>query len=172
MLDEFTWGREFVKINFELLEIYSSCIDSNDVILKQREWLERTEQEAKEGKPYILERNGADWKKNKEEDSDNSEEDNSFNDKESKAECWQQQRLEFAGGRGTGELPPSDDEYEEYYSDEDEYEYDSFGNIIEKKADGNVGQNALIQELDNLALCKPCKEDEYASKIFIDTRIR
>jgi len=145
MMDEFGWGREFIKINFELLELYSSCVDSDDVLVKQSEWLERVKQDSKDGKPYIIGRNGADWKKkNNEEDSIDSDE----SEKLPYNPC-----IDFAGGRMTGELPPSDDDYEEYYSDEDELLYDKFGNIIEGKDKGEPGMTHLFMNLD---ICQPC----------------
>jgi pre-rRNA-processing protein TSR3 len=178
LLDEFGWGKEFVKINFELLELYSLCIDSDDVIKKQNKWLEKAGQEAKDGKPVILGRNGADWKQNKKLDSDcedscSSEEENGTDP------------LIFAGGRMTGELPPSDDEYDEYYSDENDIKLDKFGNIITEyenltnsfkeefsdsediKVDkfGNsiemnnqtaIDEGSLINCIDDLTFCQPC----------------
>jgi len=41
-----------------------------------------------------------------------------------------------------GELPPSDDEYEEYYSD-DEPKMDRFGNILAETAEKNINAAEL-----------------------------
>jgi pre-rRNA-processing protein TSR3 len=39
LLQEFNWGFEFVRLNYDLLEMYSSCIDAADVVEKQNAWL-------------------------------------------------------------------------------------------------------------------------------------
>uniref|UniRef100_A0A7S2NTD7 18S rRNA aminocarboxypropyltransferase n=1 Tax=Leptocylindrus danicus TaxID=163516 RepID=A0A7S2NTD7_9STRA len=183
ILDEFGWGREFVKINHELLELYSSCRDSDDVLEKQRQWLEQQQAEAQDHKPYILGRNGADWRdrnNNGDDDDDGSSDRGGEYEHESSGDEGADYNNKngsaiFAGGRMTGELPPSDDEYEEYYSDEDEVKLDKFGNIITEEADesseadtdgggsyDNDGQQEQQQQMDNqlenLALCSPCND--------------
>ena len=120
VLDEFSWGNEFLKINQEVLDIYSMCSDAEDVVTKQNEWLEMAQnQTASSG--------------NREVDP-----------------TGKQHGL-------PGELPPSDDEYDEYYyeseeepevdkfgnfivknQEEDEPELDKFGNLITKKGDLSI----------------------------------
>ena len=39
VMEKFSWGMEFIRLNEELLELYSSCIDAKDVVQKQNEWL-------------------------------------------------------------------------------------------------------------------------------------
>ena len=39
LLQEFSWGEEFVRLNYDLLEMYSTCIDAKDVVEKQNAWL-------------------------------------------------------------------------------------------------------------------------------------
>jgi pre-rRNA-processing protein TSR3 len=46
LLSPFTWGNEFIKINLELLEMYSSCKNSEEVIAAQTEWMHKLELEA------------------------------------------------------------------------------------------------------------------------------
>jgi pre-rRNA-processing protein TSR3 len=40
LLMDFSWGEEFFQLNKEVLDIYASCKDANDVVAKQNEWLE------------------------------------------------------------------------------------------------------------------------------------
>jgi pre-rRNA-processing protein TSR3 len=84
VMDEFSWGEEFLSLNKQVLDIYASCDDSTDVVKKQNEWLERAQNE------------------------------------------------KDAASRITNDLPPTDDEYDEYYesSDEEELKLDKFGNFI------------------------------------------
>ncbi|CAM9144639.1 unnamed protein product, partial [Heterosigma akashiwo] len=46
LIHEFTWGPEFLKINYDVLELYSSCTDGVDVIAKQNAFLKQCEAEA------------------------------------------------------------------------------------------------------------------------------
>lgn len=50
MLDEFSWGQEFIKINLELLESYAAAGDADGVINAQNEFLKKCENEARERK--------------------------------------------------------------------------------------------------------------------------
>jgi pre-rRNA-processing protein TSR3 len=43
VLQNFSWGTEFLRLNAELLEIYSSCSDADDVVQQQHEWLSKNE---------------------------------------------------------------------------------------------------------------------------------
>jgi hypothetical protein len=45
LLDPFTWGPEFLKINMELLEGYAAAADSAGVVAFQNAWLARLEGE-------------------------------------------------------------------------------------------------------------------------------
>lgn len=53
LLEEFSWGEEFVRLNQELLDIYASCKDAAEVVERQNEWLEREQkiQENDDHKP-------------------------------------------------------------------------------------------------------------------------
>jgi len=44
LLDEFSWGREFLKLNQILLDLYASCESAEEVIQKQNEWIAAAEQ--------------------------------------------------------------------------------------------------------------------------------
>mmetsp|Transcript_41329 Transcript_41329/g.75610 ORF Transcript_41329/g.75610 Transcript_41329/m.75610 type:complete len:328 (+) Transcript_41329:86-1069(+) len=115
VLDEFSWGKEFIKLNIELLELYRTSADAEEVVKRQNEWLEKVEKEGgKAGAGHLAGR-----KKNRDWGVGDSEEE----EEESEEELP-------SYGRGVmGELPPSDDEYEEYDSD-DGPKLDKFGNII------------------------------------------
>jgi pre-rRNA-processing protein TSR3 len=150
LMDEFGWGPEFIKINHELLEMYSQCDDDRQVVQVQNAWLEKVEREqtlsANGGmidNRDLLRRTEPEWKKRlrqgavelsegeEEDDGDgnNGEEDESSNGDEYNTDKDNQAGYQLGGGGMAGELPPSDDEY---YSDEEEFFYDKFGNTITK----------------------------------------
>jgi len=53
ILDEFKWGPEFIKINLDLLELYSEQDDAEGVMTAQKEWLKHAEEEAKQRKEEV-----------------------------------------------------------------------------------------------------------------------
>jgi pre-rRNA-processing protein TSR3 len=115
VLNEFGWGKEFIRLNEELLELYRTSSDADDVVKRQNEWLEKVEKEGgKAGVGNLIgRRKNKDWIDSDENaDGEDSEED-----------------VPLFGRGEMGELPPSDDEYEGYDSD-DEPKLDKFGNII------------------------------------------
>lgn len=108
IMQQFSWGMEFIRLNQELLDIYSSCENGEEVVKRQNEWLSKAE--AERGGQARRSRRPQYWKH---EEGDEAE--------DSSSEESQPRE---------GELPPSDDEY--YYDSEDEPELDKFGNTIEK----------------------------------------
>ncbi|CAX43554.1 uncharacterized metal-binding protein, putative [Candida dubliniensis CD36] len=50
LLQNFSWGLTFLKINQELIELYQQCTDSESITKAQEQWLEKIAQEAKERK--------------------------------------------------------------------------------------------------------------------------
>lgn len=50
LLQNFEWGPNFLKINKELLEMYSDCTDSDSVLNAEKEFLEMIEKEKEERK--------------------------------------------------------------------------------------------------------------------------
>lgn len=46
LMDEFSWGHEFIRLNREVLDMYADCVDADEVVRKQNEWLARSEAEA------------------------------------------------------------------------------------------------------------------------------
>lgn len=125
VLDEFSWGREFIRLNYELLELYRTCIDADEVVQRQNEWLARVEQE--DGRAGTLHLTGKkknkDWIINNSNDEDDSDDENNVEEGDTEVE------KEPSFGRGVmGDLPPSDDESE--YDSDDGIKLDKFGNTI------------------------------------------
>ena len=141
MMDEFGWGREFIKLNIELLELYRTSSNADEVVKRQNEWLAKVEAEG--GKACAGHLSGR--KKNREwGNKDSDEEDGKEGSEEDEEEipAWR--------GRGEmGELPPSDDEYEEYYSsDDDGPKLDKFGNfIVEEEEEEEDKNNFSMKEV-------------------------
>ena len=139
VLDEFGWGREFIKLNLELLELYRSSADADEVVKRQNEWLKEVEEaNGKAGAGHLAGR-----KKNKMWGGEDSDEEEVAKEEEEEEEIP-------SFGRGEmGELPPSDDEYEEYYSDDDEPKMDRFGNIIidDDEAENDDSNNSDAAEM-------------------------
>uniref|UniRef100_A0AC34F0X4 18S rRNA aminocarboxypropyltransferase n=1 Tax=Panagrolaimus sp. ES5 TaxID=591445 RepID=A0AC34F0X4_9BILA len=48
VMSKFTWGKEFLSMNADILEIYAKCANGKEVIQKQNEFLERAEQESRD----------------------------------------------------------------------------------------------------------------------------
>lgn len=124
LLSNFSWGLTFLKINKELIDVYSRCTDSDSVQRAQEEWLVKIENEAKERKELALKEDiwmmGNVNRENIDDDYDDEE--------EAEAE--------------------DDDEIEE-----EDVEYDNLGNIIPKKevktdALGNIIESGILSEDD------------------------
>jgi len=120
VLAEFGWGMEFIKLNEELLELYRTAEDAQDVIERQNQWLESAENDSHKFAIFTKKK-----KKHWEEDESGDEED------EEEALAKEEERMNALNAYEAG-LPPSDDE-NYYESEEEDYELDRFGNIIEKK---------------------------------------
>jgi pre-rRNA-processing protein TSR3 len=45
VMDEFSYGEEFLSINRQVLDMYSKCTDAADVVKQQNEWLEAAQQQ-------------------------------------------------------------------------------------------------------------------------------
>ena len=116
VLEEFSWGEEFFKLNQQVLDIYASCRDADEVVSKQNEWLELEQgqqQQQRKGKGGAV--------------GDGSESNVNIQGEEDD--------YNSIGIHDSIDLPPDYDEYDEYYdeSDEEEPELDKFGNFIVKK---------------------------------------
>jgi pre-rRNA-processing protein TSR3 len=148
LMSQFGWGSEFIKLNKELLELYRTAKDADDVIERQNTWLANAESNSKS--VAIYKRRKAKYWEDDSDDEDEDEDDEASQDDE--------MRKKAAKGNGFDELPPTDDEY--YYESEEEFQLDKFGNIIEEsKDDGTQAQAEKTGHLDVLDL--PPSDDEY-----------
>jgi pre-rRNA-processing protein TSR3 len=50
ILDKFSWGPSFIKINREILDLYAKCENSSQVVNTQNSWIEKQEQRKEEEK--------------------------------------------------------------------------------------------------------------------------
>lgn len=130
LMSEFGWGSEFIKLNKELLELYRTAKDADEVIERQNKWLANAEADSRS--VAIHERRKAKYwedESDEDEDDDDYENDNKTN------------RDKTTTGNDLSNLPPIYDEYD--YETGEEKELDSFGNIIEKEKDvDNKEKNA------------------------------
>ena len=111
VMEDFSYGEEFFKINRDVLEIYASCQDAEEVVAKQNEWLE-------------LQRNDSSAVGEEQQQKHNRPSDDDDDDDQSP---WSKEH------GLPGELPPIDDEdyYGGYDSEEqEELKVDKFGNFI------------------------------------------
>lgn len=126
LLNNFSWGVNFLKINDEILKKYASCKNSDEVKAIENEWLAKIEEEQHERK--LQNRDGdAIW-------------------------------LTGNTNRKGGLLPESESESDGdiAFDSEEDFEYDSFGNIINRndsyKKDvkyDNLG-NIINSDIDSL----------------------
>jgi pre-rRNA-processing protein TSR3 len=117
VLQEFSWGMEFLRLNKEVLDIYAACSDADEVVIRQNKWLEKAEKDHSGQARHP--RRPKHWQK------DSNEEDAIGDGGDDELETDSLDRHHGLAG----ELPPDDDEY--YYDSEHEPELDKFGNIIE-----------------------------------------
>ncbi|VEU37048.1 unnamed protein product [Pseudo-nitzschia multistriata] len=116
VMEEFSYGPEFFKINREVLDLYASCQDAEEVVAKQNEWLELAQN-----------RSSALGESQSRKHSRQSD----YEDEDGNQAAWVREH------GLPGELPPSDDEDDYYgYGTEEEAELlvDKFGNFISDPA--------------------------------------
>lgn len=56
LMNEFSWGDEFIRLNQEVLDIYADCADAEEVVARQNEWLSNCKTEAvqrEKGLPHV-----------------------------------------------------------------------------------------------------------------------
>lgn len=108
LLDEFSWGSEFLKLNQEVLDLYAACETAEEVVEKQNEWLQRAEQATDQQKHHTTEAEEQEY----------------------------ENRAIMTQTFDTMDLPPGTSDEEEYdyeqYDSEEEPELDKFGNTIVK----------------------------------------
>ena len=147
VLDEFGWGGEFIRLNEELLELYRTSADADEVVRRQNAWLERVESEG--GRAGTLHLTGVkknrDWMLRGEDDEDDGEDGGGSEEEE------EEEEEPSSFGRGAvGELPPSDDEFE--YDSEDGPKLDKFGNTVteDDDEDEDGGEMSSLTEEQNI----------------------
>mmetsp|Transcript_57462 Transcript_57462/g.171434 ORF Transcript_57462/g.171434 Transcript_57462/m.171434 type:complete len:357 (-) Transcript_57462:1366-2436(-) len=144
LMSEFSWGMEFLRLNEELLEIYRNCKDAEEVISKQNEWLAQAAKDKSSGSFRAKGVYGGGRKKHHWESDESQEE---YEEEDGETNELSAPSNVAAEPAEPGDLPPSDDEYYEYDSD-DQPELDKFGNVIEKKCpeDNDEGESSDIND--------------------------
>ncbi|RLV95982.1 Ribosome biogenesis protein TSR3 [Spathaspora sp. JA1] len=142
LLENFSWGLTFLKINQELIEIYQKCSDSESITKAQDEWLEKIEGEAKERKEKAHE--GDIWMmgnvNRKVEDGEESEEEDTT--------------------EGSEDEEDEDVEYDNLGNVIEKKKYDALGNLIESKEEGVDSEGVEDQVEDDKADDRAIPEEE------------
>lgn len=128
LMNEFGWGSEFLKLNTELLELYRTAKDADEVIERQNKWLADAEANS-QNFAIFTKRKAKYWEDDGEDSGDDVEEEESSQGEE----IINNSNMDD----NRFDLPPSDDEYY-YESEEEEVQLDKFGNIIEKVKDSET----------------------------------
>lgn len=139
LLENFSWGLTFLKINEELIKVYQQCTDSESVQKAQDEWLEKIEKEAKERKKQAHE--GDVWMMgnvNRKEESEDEEEEEDEEDEGGQYDALgnliqKEVKYDNLGNvidEEEEEEEDEDDEEEEDDDEEDEIQYDNLGNKL------------------------------------------
>ncbi|KAG7662891.1 TSR3 [[Candida] subhashii] len=150
LLENFSWGLTFLKINEELIQLYQKCTDTESITKAQDEWLAKIEKEAKERKEQV---NNVDdiWLMGNVNRKDAAEEE--VDSEEEEDECESDAEYDNLGNKIPKKKYDSlgneidedsgDDEEEEDDVDEDrEVRYDSLGNIIESEDEEEEDEDA------------------------------
>lgn len=53
-LSKFKWGKSFISLNQELLDIYAACKNSSEVVAAQNSYLEQVQQEKNNRRGLLL----------------------------------------------------------------------------------------------------------------------
>lgn len=154
LLENFSWGLTFLKINEELLQVYQQCTDSESVLKAQDEWLDKIEKEAKERKAQgqkediwmmgnVNRNNGgldSNEEEEEEEDDDGDEEDDSEVEYDNLGNVIPKKKTDALGNI-------IDDA-----NDESEPEYDALGNVLQSDdaLDTKSEEEAVYDKLGNI----------------------
>lgn len=129
LLENFSWGLTFLKINEELISVYQKCTDAESVNKAQDEWLVKIENELKQRK--LRSKDEDLWLMgniNRQKDSDNEEEEDDDEDEEEEDDMISEKKVRY-DSLGNEIVVDEDEEQEE---SEEEEVYDSLGNLILK----------------------------------------
>jgi pre-rRNA-processing protein TSR3 len=155
LLQDFSWGQEFFRLNHEVLELYSSCKDADEVVEKQNEWLAMAERESAANRQP-------------EENANHGDEENldgyglaagelpPGDDSSGEYESDEEPELDKFGNfvvkgdpnlndhdLAAGDLPPDDDDHSGEYESEEEPELDKFGNFVVKTAELKLSDDGI-----------------------------
>lgn len=156
LLENFSWGLSFLKINAELLELYQKCTDSESVKKAEEAWLEKLEQETQERKQQSLDEDlwmmGNVNRMNKlglddsdEEDEDEEEEDDNIKYDALGNIIESEETQEHVRYDSLGNVIEAEDEQEER-----EVRYDSLGNVIEEEEEEEEEEEVRYDSLGNI----------------------
>ena len=127
LLENFSWGLTFLKINKELLEIYMQCSDSDSVNKAQEEWLQRIQDEAKNRKEQA--KNEDLWMMGNVNRHGSDEEEDDDSERESEDEVESEKKSEEVEVDALGNFVTKKVE-EEFDDSEVEEIYDKLGNLV------------------------------------------
>lgn len=145
ILEKFTWGLNFLKVNRELIDLYKKCTDSESVVKVQDEYLENLERESKERKQQnkiadIWEVGNTNRQREGEDDKD-SDVDNYDNDTDDESNDKKYDSL--------GNIIQEEVIYDTLGNvTEPQQGYDSLGNIIEDVSHGSERSSEENVETD------------------------
>jgi len=130
------WGEEFLKLNKELLYLYAKCVDSEEVVRVQNEWLEQVRDEQT---------------KEKEKDQE------TLLPPTSDDEYWEEEEEENVRYDKFGNT---------VLEEEENVSYDKFGNTILEEEDVTCDKlGNTVSEEDNAMHCIMSNTDEYCKEI-------
>ena len=156
LLNNFSWGINFLKINKELLTKYSACKDSDEVKAVEAEWLEQIEKEQQERKSQSRDLDSI-WLSGNTNRVHESDEENyeTSNDEEEEEEVKYDSLGNVIYGSEVSEKEIKYDnlgniiESSEEEESEEEVRYDALGNIIESSEEEEVRYDALGNIIDS-----------------------
>lgn len=150
LLENFSWGLTFLKINEELIARYQKCTDSESIQVAQDEWLDKIEIEAKERKALgqsedvwmmgNVNRKGLDDIDDESQSDEDEEEEDEDEDVQYDALG---NRIESKKYDSLGNLVTGEDDDDEEDDEEEDVQYDALGNIISKDDDEDVQYDKL-----------------------------
>ncbi|ODV78950.1 DUF367-domain-containing protein [Suhomyces tanzawaensis NRRL Y-17324] len=159
LLENFSWGLTFLKINEELIQVYQKCTDSESVTEAQENWLKKIEEEAKERKERGQDEDIWMMGNVNKKDRIDSETDEDTDDEENEVLARSGRNVKYDSLGNI--IPEDDDEDEDEDEDESSEEYDNLGNRIEKVKYDSLGN--LIEDEEEESEDEESEEEVYDS---------
>lgn len=149
ILENFSWGPTFLKINKELLELYQTCTDSESVLHAQEQWLEKLEAEAKErkqqaqiGDVWMMGNVNRQQREESEDESEDGSDQQELVEYDALGNAIHKENEDQVQYDALGNVINSKENEDDEEEDEDEedgeendLEYDALGNVINKRSD-------------------------------------